>query len=97
MSAFRNSKRKETVIADKHEIDVKMQLMEEKPLNKISELEATCSNLKECIEEIRIERDELSERMSQVESKMVATKTHKQLYNDNVRQCCMELMSLMLA
>ena len=41
----------------------------------------------------KIERDEFSERLSQVESKMMATKTHKQLYNDSVRQCCMELMS----
>ena len=45
------------------------------------------------MEENRIERDELPERLSQVESKMVATKTHKQLHNDNVRRCCIELMS----
>ena len=70
-----------------------MQLIEEKLLNKISKLEATYSQLKECMEETRIERDKLSEQLSQVELKMVATKTHKQLYNDNVRQCCMELMS----
>ena len=49
--------------------------------------------ISECIEETKIERDELSERLSQVESKVVGTKTHKQLYNDNVRQCCMELMT----
>jgi len=81
------------MVAERNEIDVKMHLIEEKLLNKISELEATCSHLKECMDETRIERDQLSERLSQVKSKMVATKTHKQLYNDNVRQCCMKLMS----
>ena len=93
VAAFHNSKSKETVVAEKNKIDAKMQLIEEKLLIKISELETTCSHLKECMEETRIKRDELFERLSQVESKMVATKTHKQLYNDNVRQCCMELMS----
>ena len=72
-----------------------MQFVEENLLNKnkISKLEATYSHLKECTEETKIERDELSERLSKVESKVVGTKTHKQLYNDNVRQCCMELMT----
>ena len=90
VAAFRSSKSKEAEVA---EIDVKIQLIEENLLYRINELETTCSHLKECIEETKIERDELSERLSQVESKVVATKTHKQLYNDNVRQCCMELMS----
>lgn len=61
--------------------------------NKVSELEATCSHLKEYMEETRIERYELSEQLSQIESKMVVTKTHKQLYNYNVGKCCIKLMS----
>ena len=93
VTAFRNSKKKEKVVTERNNIVAKITLIEENLLNKIKGLEATCSQLKECIEETKIERDEFSERLSQVESKMVATKTHKQLYNDNVRQCCMELMS----
>ena len=93
VTAFRNSKKKGKVVTERNNIVAKITLIEESLLNKIKGLEAMCSQLKECIEETKIERDEFSERLSQVESKMVATKTHKQLYNDNVRQCCMELMS----
>ena len=65
VAAFRNSKSKEAVVAERNEIDVKIQILEEKLLDKISKLEATCSHHKECMEENRIERDELSERLSQ--------------------------------
>lgn len=69
------------MVAERNKIDIKMQLLEENLFNKISDLEAMCSHLKECMEETRIERDKLFEWLSQVESKMVATKIHKQLYN----------------
>lgn len=48
------------MVAKRNEINVKMQLLEERLLS-------TCSHLKEHMEETIIERDKLSERLSQVE------------------------------
>ena len=42
----------------------------------------------------RNERDQLAECLREFESQTLKMKQHKQLYLDNFRQCCMELMSL---
>ena len=42
----------------------------------------------------RNEQEELAVRITELESRTLQTKKHKQLYLDNVHQCCMELMSL---
>ena len=56
VTAFRNSKKKEKVVTERNNIVAKITLIEENLLNKIKGLEATCSQLKECIEETKIER-----------------------------------------
>ena len=42
----------------------------------------------------KTERDELADRVTELESQKVVTKQHKQLYVEGVRQCCIELLSL---
>ena len=36
----------------------------------------------------------MHERLNELDTKLLKTKEHKQLYLDNVRQCCLELLSL---
>ena len=38
--------------------------------------------------------EQLFERLDEIDGKLLKTKAHKQLYLDNVRQCCLELLSL---
>ena len=42
----------------------------------ISQVESECRNLKDALQEVGIESDELFERLSQVESQTVITKSH---------------------
>ena len=38
--------------------------------------------------------EQLHKRLSELDTKLLKTKEHKQLYLDNARQCCLELLSL---
>jgi len=71
-------------------MDVKIQLLEEKLMNKIYKLEADYRDVKDSLDKSEVEREKLSERVLELESIVVITKAHKQLFKDNV---CMELMS----
>ena len=63
--------------------DVRMELLEKRIEDLMREVEIG-----------RNERDQLAECLREFESQTLKMKQHKQLYLDNVRQCCMELMSL---
>jgi len=89
-ATFHKNKSKELAIAAKNDVDAKMHLLEEKLMSKIYKLESQYSDVKNSLDESEIER---SERLLELESTLVTKKSHKQLYKDNVRQCCMELMS----
>ena len=38
--------------------------------------------------------EQLFERLDEIDGKLLKTKAHKQLYLDNVRQCCLELLNV---
>ena len=63
--------------------DVRMELLEKRIEYLMREVEIGSN-----------ERDQLAECLREFESQTLKMKQHKQLYLDNVRQCCMELMSL---
>ena len=52
------------------------------------------ADLKNALESTRDEYDILVGRMNDLESACLETKEHKMKYLDNIRQCCMELLSL---
>ena len=89
----RMHQKNKSVIAEKKIIESKMQNLEENFLKHISQVECECRKLKDALQEAGIKRDELSECLRQLESQTIITKSHSQLYKDNVRECCMELMS----
>lgn len=56
--------------------------------------EAALSEFKGELNAVRMDREKLFERVSDLESKTISTKEHERKYNDSVRQCCMELLSM---
>ena len=46
------------------------------------------------MDEKEMATEQLHERLNELDMKLLKTKEHKQLYLDNVRQCCLDLLSL---
>ena len=68
--------------------------VEEHILAEVNSLEAKVHTLSESLDIAKTERDELADRLTELESQKVVTKQHSQLYLEGVRQCCIELLSL---
>lgn len=68
--------------------------MEEHFMQHIERLETKISDMSTSLDVAKSERDHLADRLHQLESKKLSTKEHQQKYLDNVRQCCIELLSL---
>ena len=57
-------------------------------------LEAKVHTLSDALDVAKTERDELADRVSEIESQKVVTEQHGQLYLESVQQCCIEFLSL---
>ena len=62
----------------------------------IERLEAKISDISTSLDLAKSDHDHLADRIHQLESERLSTKQHQQFerYLDNVRQCCIELLSL---
>ena len=60
----------------------------------VERLEAKISDISASLDVAKSDRDHLADRLHQLESERLSTKQHQQRYLDNVRQCCIELLSL---
>ena len=68
--------------------------MEEHFMQHIERLEAKISDISASLDVAKSDRDHLADRLHQLESERLSTKQHQQRYLDNVRLCCIELLSL---
>ena len=61
---------------------------------KIENLKTEITRLHGSLDKKQSYTDQLHEKLDEIDMKLLETKQHKQLYRDNVRQCCLELLSL---
>ena len=61
---------------------------------KIQDLKTEIAQLHASLDEKQSGNEQLREKLNEIDTKLLKTKEHKQLYLDNVRQCCLELLSL---
>ena len=61
---------------------------------KIENLKTEITQLHASLDKKQSYTDQLHEKLDEIDMKLLETKQHKQLYHDNVRQCCLELLSL---
>ena len=73
------------------EIKCKLAALEEECQLKINGLESEIVELHSEMQALRVEYEEMR---SKVEDYKIETQVHSQLYSDNVRQCCLELLSM---
>ena len=88
-----NQKVEMTAVENLHLVS-RLQELEEQFLSEVNSLEAKVRTLSDALDIAKTERDELADRVTELESQKVVTKQHKQLYVEGVRQCCIELLSL---
>jgi len=62
--------------------------------SKIKMLKTEIAQLHTSLNEKQTTSEELRKRVDDIDTKLLRTKEHKQLYLDSVRQCCLELLSL---
>ena len=82
------------IAVEREELLHKMTDMEEHFMQHIERLEAKISDMSTSLDVAKSEHDHLADRLHQLESKKLSIKEHQQKYLDNVRQCCIELLSL---
>ena len=86
--------KQETACDEKLQMQSKLQELEEQFSKHTNALEVEVNELSDALDIARSERDKLAERLTKIQSQKLRTKEHRQLYLDQVRQCCIELMSL---
>ena len=86
--------KQETACDEKLQMQSKLQELEEQFSKHTNALEVEVKELSDALDIARSERDKLAERLTKIQSQKLRTKEHRQLYLDQVRQCCIELMSL---
>ena len=62
--------------------------------SRVNFLENEIKELRTILKEKEYTTEQLSKRLDELDKKVLKTKEHKQLYHDNVRQCCLELLGL---
>jgi hypothetical protein len=68
--------------------------MEYRLAQQAESFESKLSHMISRLDAAKIERDVLADRLNELEVGKFRTKEHRQKYMDNVRQCCIELLSL---
>lgn len=86
--------KQETACDEKLQMQSKLQELEEQFSKHTNALEVEVKELSDALDIARSERDKLAERLTKIQSQKLRTKEHRQLYLDQVRQCCIEVMSL---
>lgn len=94
VTVYRMNKKQQTASDENLQLESRLQELENRFLTDISALEGEVKCLSSALDIAKCERDELAERLTELESLKVKTKEHSQLFLDGVRQCCIELMSL---
>ena len=94
VKSYRLSKKAEIAEVDLNEIQSKFEQLESECSSKIKSLENEIVQLHAILDEKEGVTEQLLERLNEIDTKLLKTKEHKQLYLDNVRQCCLELLSL---
>ena len=94
IKSYRLLKKTETTEVDLNEIQLKYVQLESEHSSKIIFLENEIKQLHAILKEKESTTEQLFERLNEIDGKLLKTKAHKQLYLDNVRQCCLELLSL---
>ena len=94
VKSYRLSKKAEKAELDINEIHSKFVQLESGCNSKIKSLENEITQMHAIIDEKEMATEQLHERLNELDMKLLKTKEHKQLYLDNVRQCCLELLSL---
>ena len=94
VASCRSSKKAMDISGEREELLCRMKDMEEHFMQYIERLETRISDLSESLDEAKCERDDLADRLHQLEIHRLSTKEHQQKYLDSIRQCCIELLSL---
>ena len=94
VKSYRLLKKTETTEVGLNEIQSKYVQLESECNSKIKLLENEIEQLHVILNEKESTTEQLSKRLDEIDNKLLKTKEHKQLYLDNVRQCCLELLSL---
>ena len=90
-----NMRKKSGSVVDKvQQLEKKILSMEESIDTRAEVHVKEVADLKNALESTRDEYDTLVGRVNDLESACLETKEHKMKYLDNIRQCCMELLSL---
>ena len=90
-----NTKKKSGSVADEvQQLEKKILAMEESIDTRAEVYVQEVAGLKDALDSTRDEYDTLVGRVNDLESACLETKEHKMKYLDNIRQCCMELLSL---
>ena len=77
-----------------NEIHSKFVQLESGCNSKIKSLENEITQIHAILDEKEMATEQLHERLNELDTKLLKTKEHKQIYLDNVRpQCCLELLS----
>ena len=79
---------------DLNEIQLKYVKLESECNSRIIFLENEIKELRTILKKKEYTTEQLSERLNELDKKVLKTKEHKQLYHDNVRQCCLDLLGL---
>ena len=94
VASCRSSQKATEIAIEKEELLCRITDMEEHFMQHIERLEAKISDISASLDVAKSDRDHLADRLHQLESERLSTKQHQQRYLDNVRQCCIELLSL---
>jgi len=94
VKSYRLSKKAEIAEVDLNKIQSKFEQLEAECGFKIKVLENEIIQLHAILDEKESANEQLHERLNEIDMKLLKTKEHKQMYLDNVRQCCIELLSL---
>ena len=94
VKSYRLSKKAEKAEVDINEIHSKFVQLESGCNSKIKSLENEITQMHAIMDEKEMATEQLHERLNELDMKLLKTKEHKQLYLDNVRECCLELLSL---
>ena len=94
VAMYRMNLKKEMANDEKLHLASRLQELEDQFLADINALEAKVHTLCDALDIAKTERNELADRVTELEAQKVVTKQHSQLYLEGVRQCCIELLSL---
>ena len=95
VKSYRVSKKAEQKVeVNLNEIYSKFEELQSNYDLKIKMLKTEITQLHTSLDEKQSTSEQLRERLNEIDTKLLKTKEHKQLYLDNVRQRCLELLSL---